>query len=119
MLDCELILARSGEDPLLIADYTAKHASCSKSAAVALQSTAALYSNYHVFFQVKRLMGRSYYDDDQHKFIYRVRPTLKSHSLKGVRAAVEIPCGKFRKKLAQPELISALILRHIADHAQR
>jgi hypothetical protein len=48
-----------------------------------------------------------------------VRPTLKSHSLKGVRAAVEIPCGKFRKKLVQPELISALILRHVADHAQR
>jgi hypothetical protein len=64
-------------------------------------------------------MGRSYYDDAEHKFIYRVRPTLKSHSLKGVRAAIEIPCGKFGKKLVQPELISALILRHVAQRAQR
>jgi molecular chaperone DnaK (HSP70) len=73
----------------------------------------------YYYHQVKRLMGRGYYDDPDHKFVYRVRPTLKSHSLKGVRAAVEIPCGKFRKKLVQPELISALILRHVADHAQR
>ncbi|CAB4028033.1 mediator of RNA polymerase II transcription subunit 37a-like [Paramuricea clavata] len=79
----------------------------------------AVVNPHSTIYEVKRLMGRSYYDDPDHKFVYRVRPTLKSHSLKGVRAAVEIPCGKFRKKLVQPELISALILRHVADHAQR
>ena len=68
-------------------------------------------------YEVKRLMGRSYYDDANHKFAYKVRPTLKSHSLRGVRAAVEIPCGKYNDKLIQPELVSAIILRYVANHA--
>jgi molecular chaperone DnaK (HSP70) len=70
-------------------------------------------------YEVKRLMGRSYYDDADHKFAYRVRPVLKSHSFKGVLAAVEIPCGKFRDKLIQPELVSAIILRYVSEYAEK
>ena len=69
-------------------------------------------------YEVKRLMGRSYYDDANHTFAYRVRPTLKSHSFRGVRAAVEIPCGKYNNKLIQPELVSAIILRYVAKRAE-
>ena len=70
-------------------------------------------------YEVKRLMGRSYYDDADHKFAYRVRPTLKSYSLRGSRAAIEIPCGKFHDKLIQPELVSAIILRQVYDLAKK
>ena len=69
-------------------------------------------------YEVKRLMGRSYYDDPSHKFSYKVRPTLASYSLKGVRAAIEIPCNG-ENKLLQPELVSALILRRAADVAEK
>lgn len=78
----------------------------------------AVINPLSTIYEVKRLMGRSYYDDESHKFSYRVRPTLKSHSLKGVRAAVEIPC-KGGKKLLQPELVSALILRRVVDYAEK
>ena len=70
-------------------------------------------------YEFKRLMGRSYYDDANHTFAYRVRPTLKSHSLKGARAAVEIPCGTSHEKLIEPELLSAILLRYVADHAKK
>lgn len=78
----------------------------------------AVLNPQSTIYEVKRLMGRSYYDDPNHVFSYRVRPTLKSHSLKGVRAAIEIPCNG-AKKLLQPELVSALILRRVADHAEK
>ena len=69
-------------------------------------------------YEVKRLMGRSFYDVDYQKFLYRVRPTLKSHSPTGNRAAIDIPCKGYPNKLVQPELISALILHHVAEIAQ-
>jgi molecular chaperone DnaK (HSP70) len=70
-------------------------------------------------YEVKRLMGRSFYDVDSRKFLYRVRPTLKSQSVKGKRAVIDIPCEGYPNKLIQPELISALILNRAAEIAQK
>ena len=70
-------------------------------------------------YEVKRLMGRSVYDVDHNKFLYRVRPTLKSHSPTGNRAAIEIPCKGYPNKLLQPEVVSALILHRVADIAEK
>ena len=78
----------------------------------------AVINPLSTIYEVKRLMGQNFYDVDGHKFVYRVRPTLKSHSSKGTRAAIDIPCKRYKSKLIQPEVISALILHHVVEIAQ-
>jgi actin-like ATPase involved in cell morphogenesis len=78
----------------------------------------AVLNPLSTIYEVKRLMGQNYYDVDDHNFIYRVRPTLKSHSSKGTRVAIDIPCKGHKRKLIQPEVISALILHRVVEIAQ-
>ena len=77
----------------------------------------AVVNPLSTIYEVKRLMGQSYYEVDERNFVYRVRPTLKSHSTKGTRAVIDIPCDGFKNKLIQPEVVSALILHRAANIA--
>ena len=79
----------------------------------------AIINPLSTIYEVKRLMGQSFYDIDYRQFVYRVRPTLKSHSLKGTRAAIDIPCKGYQNKLLQPEVVSALIIHHVVEIAKK
>lgn len=81
-------------------------------------SAQAVLNPLSTIYEVKRLMGQSFYDIDYQNFVYRVRPTLKSHSSKGVRAAIDIPCEGYQNKLLQPEVVSALIIHYAVEIAK-
>ena len=81
-------------------------------------STQAVTNPLSTIYEVKRLMGQNFYDIDYENFVYRVRPKLKSHSSKGTRAAIDIPCEGHQNKLLQPEVVSALMIHHVVEIAK-
>ena len=75
----------------------------------------AVVNPLSTIYEVKRIIGQSFYEINANRFVYRIRPTLKTHSPKGTRATIDIPCRGYANKLLQPEVVSALILRHVVS----